>query len=102
MRFHRHNMIEPASKPITAVTSLAETRAMLTALHARENDLVSRLNALLVSGPDVNRDLSRLDILSVVLGTQVIATHSISNALLASAADTARMLSDQIRKLDLE
>lgn len=61
-----------------------------------------RLQASLATQTDLGRDLGRLDNLRAGLGTQVIATRSISNNMLANAAHTAGRLSGRVRELDLE
>ena len=91
----------PASALRTA-TSIADVRAGLSVLHAREDTLSARLDALVASHADLNRDLARLDSLRAALGAQVIAARSISNTMLAGAADTAGRLSGRVRTLDLE
>ncbi|KAK6062877.1 COG4 transporter [Seiridium cupressi] len=82
--------------------SLEDVRASLAALHSREAAITSRLKALLSSQADLSRELGRLDILRANLGSQVIATRSISNGMLSSAADTAGRLSNRVKELDLE
>ncbi|KAH7006093.1 hypothetical protein EDB82DRAFT_421229 [Fusarium venenatum] len=83
-------------------TTEAEIRDALAALHARENSITSRLDALVASQADLSRDLGRLDLLRAGLGAQVIAARSIGNDMLATAADTAGRLSDRVKELDLE
>ncbi|KAJ2977719.1 hypothetical protein NUW58_g7726 [Xylaria curta] len=83
-------------------SSLADVRASLAALHARENAITARLDSLISSQADLSRELGRLDILRSNLGSQVIATRSISNGMLSSAAETAGRLSDRVKELDLE
>lgn len=83
-------------------TTLAEVRAALASLHTREAELVRRLQASLAAQTDLGRDLGRLDNMRAGLGTQVIATRSISNNMLANAAHTAGRLSGRVRELDLE
>ncbi|RYP34610.1 hypothetical protein DL767_004170 [Monosporascus sp. MG133] len=91
-----------ASPSIQNVTSLSEVRAALAALHKRETAITSRLGALLSSQAELSRELGRLDLLRANLGSQVIATRSISNGMLASAAETAGRLSNRVKELDLE
>ncbi|KAI1383494.1 COG4-domain-containing protein [Hypoxylon trugodes] len=83
-------------------SNLSDVRAALAALHVRETNVTNRLNALLSSQADLSRELGRLDLLRANLGSQVIATRSISNGMLSSAADTAGRLSSRVKKLDLE
>ncbi|KAL6869750.1 Golgi transport complex subunit 4 [Amphichorda felina] len=80
----------------------AELRAALADLHARETSVKKRLDALVTSQADLSRDLGRLDLLRAGLGAQVIATRSVSNDMLSTAADTAGRLSDRVKTLDLE
>ncbi|RYP74390.1 hypothetical protein DL771_003057 [Monosporascus sp. 5C6A] len=91
-----------ANPSIQNATSLSDVRAALAALHARETAITSRLGALLSSQVELSRELGRLDLLRANLGSQVIATRSISNGMLASAAETAGRLSNRVKELDLE
>lgn len=97
---HPGSTAEPS--PIREATNPADVRAALVALHTRESDLARRLQASLAAQADLRRDLGRLDNLRAGLGTQVIATRSISNNMLAGAAHTAGRLSGRVRELDLE
>ncbi|CAJ2501205.1 Uu.00g040580.m01.CDS01 [Anthostomella pinea] len=83
-------------------SSLSDVCAALAALHTRETSITTRLNTLLSSQADLSRELGRLDLLRANLGSQVIATRSISNGMLSSAADTAGRLSNRVKELDLE
>jgi hypothetical protein len=80
----------------------AEIRAALEALHAQETAISKKLDSLIATQADVTRDLGRLDLLRAGLGAQVIATRTISNDMLSTAADTAGRLSDKVKELDLE
>lgn len=77
--------------------SLTDVQAALATLHTREDILSTRLRALLNSQSELDHDLLRAP-----LSTQVTTVHSISNSILASAADTADQLSRHVRDLDLE
>jgi hypothetical protein len=83
-------------------TTEEEVRAALAALHARESTITTQLDAVVASQADLSRDLGRLDLLRAGLGAQVIATRSIGNDMLSTAADTAGRLSDKVKELDLE
>ncbi|TEA19353.1 Calcium-transporting ATPase 1 [Colletotrichum sidae] len=91
-----------SSSTIYAASSVAEVRAALESLHARETTITSRLDALLGSQADLARELGRLDLLRAGLGSQVIAARSIGNDMLSTAADTAGRLSNKVKELDLE
>lgn len=103
---HKHDSttkLNGGSSPaIHDAGSLADVRTSLAALHTREAVITARLQALLSSQVDLSRELARLDILRANLGSQVIATRSISNGMLSSAADTAGRLSNRVKELDLE
>ena len=97
--------MEPTAATFSALevaSSVTDVRAALSALHTRENILSIRLDTLLDSYADLKRDLLRLDSLRAALGAQVNATHSVSNSLLAGAANTAGGLSGRLHALDLE
>ncbi|KAK1600338.1 COG4 transporter [Colletotrichum navitas] len=91
-----------SNSTIYAASSVAEVRAALEALHARESLITNRLDALLGSQADLARELGRLDLLRAGLGSQVIAARSIGNDMLSTAADTAGRLSNKVKELDLE
>ncbi|KAI1408780.1 COG4-domain-containing protein [Hypoxylon sp. FL1857] len=96
------NANSSSSSSIRDASNLSDVRAALAALHVRETNITNRLNALLSSQADLSRELGRLDLLRANLGSQVIATRSISNGMLSSAADTAGRLSSRVKDLDLE
>lgn len=82
--------------------SVDEIRSALAELRAREANVTARLDDLLASQKDLNRQLGRLDLARAQLGTQVVATRSISNGMLSSAAATAHRISGAVKKLDRE
>ncbi len=81
---------------------MSEIRAALTQLAQREATVTSRLDNLVASQKDVVRDLGRLDLIRANLGSQAVATRSVSNGMLSNAASTARRISGAVKKLDLE
>ncbi|KAM0332554.1 hypothetical protein ACHAQA_002838 [Verticillium albo-atrum] len=87
---------------IETASTAAEVRAALSALHARESSIASRLETLFGSQADLARELGRLDLLRASLGAQVIAARGVGNNMLAGAAETAGGLSGRVRRLDLE
>ncbi|KAJ2899301.1 calcium-transporting p-type atpase [Zalerion maritima] len=92
--------VDPAS--IYKAASVAEVRETLSGLHKSEATIKARLDALLSSQADLSRELGRLDLLRSTLGTQLLATQSISGQMLSGAAGTAGRLSSKVRELDLE
>ncbi|KAI1178808.1 COG4 transport protein-domain-containing protein [Nemania sp. FL0916] len=99
---YKLNRNTPAKPSIHNASSLADVRANLAALHVRESAITARLDSLISSQADLSRELGRLDLLRANLGSQVIATRSISNGMLSSAAETAGRLSNRVKELDLE
>lgn len=99
---HHHHHKHHAAAGLEDAATLAEVRAALDALHAREAGITHRLDTLIASQSDLSRDLGRLDMLRAGLGSQVIATRAIGNEMLATAAETAGDLSSKVKKLDLE
>ena len=83
-------------------SSVEEIRATLAELGAREASVTARLDDLLASQKDLNRQLSRLDLARAQLSSQVVATRNISNGMLSSAASTANRISSAVKKLDRE
>ncbi|KAI0539979.1 COG4 transport protein-domain-containing protein [Xylaria digitata] len=99
---HKLNGGSSSHPSIHDASSLADVRASLAALHTRESAIKNSLDSLISSQADLSRELGRLDILRANLGSQVIATRSISNGMLSSAAETAGRLSNRVKELDLE
>ncbi|KAK3697054.1 Golgi transport complex subunit 4 [Vermiconidia calcicola] len=87
---------------IYTATSVAEIRASLTELSHRENSITTRLHTLLTTQKDLARTLSRLDLARAHLGSQALATRSISNGMLGTASRTASRISSAVRTLDRE
>lgn len=83
-------------------TSVDEIRSALDDLGKRGANVTSRLDTLIASQRDLNRQLSRLDLVRAQLGSQVVATRSISNGMLSSAASTANRISGAVKRLDQE
>ncbi|OAA35317.1 calcium-transporting ATPase type 2C member 1 [Beauveria brongniartii RCEF 3172] len=98
----KHHNHAAAVAGLENAATLADVRAALDALHVREEGITRRLDNLIASQTDLSRDLGRLDMLRAGLGSQVIATRSIGNEMLATAAETAGDLSSKVKKLDLE
>jgi hypothetical protein len=97
-----HNGTTATSVDIYNAASLDEIRSALAELGAREANVTARLDDLLASQKDLNRQLGRLDLARAQLGSQVVATRSISNGMLSSAASTAHRISGAVKKLDHE
>ncbi|MCJ1474074.1 hypothetical protein MMC13_002732 [Lambiella insularis] len=84
------------------VTSVAEIHTTLAKLKEQEASVTNRLNALLASQKDFQRELGKLDLMRAQLGSQAVATRSISNNMLSDAASTAKRISGAVQRLDLE
>ena len=93
--------VEPSSS-IHQANSIGGIRAALASLAKQEATVTARLDALVASQNDLSRDLCRLDLLRANLGSQAVATRSISNGMLSNAASTAQRISGAVKKLDLE
>nr|OQO25964.1 hypothetical protein B0A51_06288 [Rachicladosporium sp. CCFEE 5018] len=91
-----------SASSIAHASSVEEIRAGLADLGAREAKVTARLDSLLASQRDLNRQLGRLDLARAQLGSQAVATRVISNGMLSSAAATAHRISGAVRKLDQE
>ena len=87
---------------IYSAKSVDEIKKCLAQLHTKEVTITSRLDALLASQKDFQRDLGRLDLLRAQLSSQASKTRSISSGMLSSTAGTANRLSGSVRRLDLE
>ncbi|KAK7423572.1 Golgi transport complex subunit 4 [Neonectria punicea] len=82
---------------IQSAITTANVQESLATLRSRENEIVIRLNAILDSRKDVERELSALDGLRIILNTR-----NTQNTTLAGTADTADRLSTRVRELDAE
>ncbi len=91
-----------ATADIYKASSVAEIRATLAQLNDKEASVTARLNSLIASQKDLSRELGRLDLLRAHLGSQAVATRSISHGMLSNAATTANRISSAVRDLDLE
>ena len=87
---------------IYTVGSIADIKKSLIQLSAQEALITSRLDDLIASQRDLTRELARLDILRAHIGSQAVATRSISNGILSNAASTATRISSAVKQLDLE
>ena len=85
-----------------ASESVEDVETCLSQLAEHETLITEKLNALLISRRDFARELGRLDLVRAQVGSQAIATRTISNGLLSSASLTATRISSAVRKLDLE
>ncbi|MCJ1281807.1 hypothetical protein MMC26_001130 [Xylographa opegraphella] len=84
------------------VSSVKEIQDTLANLKERELSVTARLNHLVASQKDFQRELGKLDLLRAQLGSQTVATRSISNNMLSDAASTAKRISGAVQRLDLE
>lgn len=87
---------------IYSAASVDEIRSALSELGQREATVTARLDTLLATQKDLNRQLGRLDLARAQLGSQVIATRNIGNGMLAPAAATAGRISSAVKRLDRE
>lgn len=87
---------------IYEASSIAEIKASLAYLGEQEASVTSRLDKLVASQKDLTRELGRLDLLRGQIGSQAVATRSISNGTLADAASTASRITGAVKRLDLE
>ncbi len=74
----------------------------MSRLSDHEAILTARLDAFLASQRDHARELGRIDLLRAQIGSQAVATRTISGGLLSSASLTAMRISGAVKKLDLE
>ena len=84
------------------VSSMKEIQATLANLKKRDISVTARLNHLVASQKDFQRELGKLDLMRAQLGSQTVATRSISNNMLYEAASTAKQISAAVQRLDLE
>ncbi|MCJ1397639.1 hypothetical protein MMC11_000835 [Xylographa trunciseda] len=101
-KFLSSNDVEPLVVQMDRVSSTAEIQATLANLKERETSVTTRLNHLVASQKDFQRELGKLDLVRAQLGSQTVATRSISNSMLSDAASTAKRISSAVQRLDLE
>ena len=99
MHQKNHKHPEPDVSTSESVTDIENSLAWLS---DHEATVTIRLDTLVVSQRDLARELGRLDLLRAQIGSQAVATRTISNGLLSSASLTATRISSAVRKLDLE
>lgn len=97
-----HDKDVVSSVDIYEAKSIAEIRASLSHLSKQEASVTAGLNNLLTSQKDLTRELGRLDLLRAQIGSQAVATRSLSNGILSGAASTATRISGAVKRLDLE
>lgn len=90
------------SADIYKANSISDIKAALSSLHTREATVTTRLDSLLSSQKEFQRELGRLDILRAHLSSQTNTTRSISNGMLSEASSTASRISGAVKRLDLE
>lgn len=96
-----HSNKSPAASVYKA-TSAADIEAALTQLHEQDTSVKTNLNTLLAFPNHLAHELGRLDLLRAHIGSQAVATRSISNGMLSNAAVTASRISAAVKRLDLE
>ena len=93
---------QPAKSPVGSLSSVADIKATLAKLKEQETSVTARLNELVTSQKGLSRELGKLDLMRGQLGSQAVATRSISNNMLSDAASTAKRISGAVQRLDLE
>ena len=88
--------------PISEVSSVTEIQATLSKLKEQEEYVTARLNQLIATQNELSRELGKLDLMRAQVGSQAVATRSISNNMLSDAAATAHRISSAVKRLDLE
>lgn len=91
-----------SSVSIYQTKSIAEICANLSYLSEQEGSVTARLNTLITFHKDLTRELGRLDLLRAQIGSQAVATRSISSGILSGAASTATRIFRAVKRLDLE
>lgn len=94
--------VESVPPTVYTASSVAEIRAALSKLHARDVSVTSQLDTLIASQKELQRELGRLDLFRANLSTQASKTRAISNGILSDASSTANRISSSVKRLDLE
>lgn len=82
--------------------SIVEIKSSIAQLCEREALVSSRLDRLIASQRDFSYHLGRLDLVRAHVGSQAVATRSISSEILSNATSTATRISGAVKRLDLE
>ena len=82
--------------------SVAEIKSRIAQLSEQEAVVTSRLNKLIASQEKFSREFGQLDLLRAHIGSQAVATRSLSNGILSNAASNATRISGAVKRLDLE
>jgi hypothetical protein len=93
---------ENISPTVFSASSVAEIRAALSKLHAKDVSVTSQLDTLVASQKEIQRELGRLDLFRANLSTQASKTRALSNGILSDASSTASRISSSVKRLDLE
>ncbi|KAF8447025.1 COG4 transport protein-domain-containing protein [Terfezia claveryi] len=88
--------------PASQCRTVADLEHTLAVLSKQEDAITDRLDTLLETQEELNRSLSRLDLLRAHLGTQVVAARSLSNEMLSPTSNTAFRVSSAVQALDIE
>lgn len=88
--------------PASQCRTVADLEHTLVLLSQQEDAITDRLDTLLEMQEELNRSLSRLDLLRAHLGTQVVAARSLSNEMLSPTSNTASRVSSAVQALDIE
>lgn len=98
---HRNRRDVPSAS-IHKATSVVAIKEALAQLNEQETSVRGRIDTLVASQIDLAHELAKLDVLRAHLGTHTVATRSISNGMLSSAAFTANRISAAVKQLDME
>lgn len=93
---------ENISPTVFSASSVADIRAALSKLHAKEVSVTSQLDTLVASQREIQRELGRLDLFRANLSTEASKTRALSNGILSDASSTASRISSSVKRLDLE
>src|SRR5947207_5609011 len=94
--------VGPEVPNIYSAGSIAEIKAALSELHEKEAAVTSRLDALVASQKNFQKELGRIDFLRANVSSQASRTRSISSGIISDAAGGAHRISSSVKKLDLE
>ena len=99
----RNGSVSASTVPdVYSAKSVAEIKAALSELHAKEATVTSQLDTLIASQKELQRELGRLDLFRANLSTTAAKTRAISNGMLSNASSTANRISSSVKRLDLE
>ena len=96
-------MLQVCSNNVLQTDSVVATQAVLDHLKGQEDSVIAGGPEDFICSPrELTRELARIDLLRVQLGSQAVVTRSIGSNVISNASASAKHISATVRRLDLE